>query len=84
MSARPQLQRAGVKLHDLDRALAPLRQALRRERPALDAAGCYRVVGGRIVRDVPTKDGPVEVPLTNWSGCIVEQTVHDDGAPSDA
>ena len=77
---RAQLQRAGVKLHDLDRALAPLRQALRRERPALDAAGCYRVVGGRIVRDVPTKDGPVEVPLTNWSGCIVEQTVHDDGA----
>jgi hypothetical protein len=77
---RAQVQPAGVKLRDLDRALAPQRQEIRRERPSLDAAGCYRVSAGRIVRDVPTKDGPVEVPLTNWSGCIVEQTVHDDGA----
>jgi len=77
---RAQLQRAGARLRDLDRALAPLRQTLRREQPPLDAASCYRVSGGRIVRDAQTRDGPVEVPLTNWSGRIVEQTAHDDGA----
>jgi hypothetical protein len=76
---RAQLQGAGVGLRELDRALTPLRQAIRRERPPLDVAGCYRVSGGRIVREVLTKDGPVEVPLTNWSARIVEQTVQDDG-----
>jgi hypothetical protein len=77
---RAQLRRAGVKLRDLDRALAPPRQEVRRERPPPDAAGCYRVSGGRIVREVLTRDGPLEVALTNWSGRIVEQTAHDDGA----
>ena len=77
---RAQLQLRGAKLRDLDRALAPLRQVLRSERPPLDAAACYRVSGGRIVRDVMTQDGPIEVPLTNWSGRIVEETEHDDGA----
>jgi Domain of unknown function (DUF3854)/Domain of unknown function (DUF927) len=77
---RAQLQRAGVKLRDLDKALAPLRQELRRRQPPPDAADCYRIVGGRIVRDVLTKDGPVETPLANWSGRIVEETVRDDGA----
>jgi hypothetical protein len=77
---RAQLHRAGIRLRDLDRTLAPLRQEIRREKPPLDAAGCYRVSAGRLVRDHLTKDGPVEVPLTNWSGHIVEQTVHDDGA----
>jgi hypothetical protein len=77
---RARLAGAGVRLRDLDRALAPLRQEVRRDRPAPDAVGCYRVSGGRIVRDVLTRDGPVEVPLTNWSGRIVEEIVHDDGA----
>lgn len=77
---RSQISVAGVRLRDLDKALAARRQELRRQRPALDAAGCYRISGGRIVRDVLTKDGPVETPLTNWSGRSVEQTVHDDGA----
>jgi hypothetical protein len=77
---RAQLQRAGVKLRDLDKALAPLRQGIRRERPPVDAAGCYRVSGGRIVRDVPTRDGPVEVPLATWAGRIVEEIERDDGA----
>jgi hypothetical protein len=78
--ARARLQRAGVKLRDLDRALAPLRQEVRRKKPPPDAAGGYRVAAGRLVRDVPTKDGLVEVPLTNWAARIVEQVVHDDGA----
>jgi hypothetical protein len=77
---RATLKGQGVSLTDLGRALAPLRQEHRRQQPAPDAAGCYRIASGRIVRDVLTKDGPVEVPLTNWSGRIVEQTVHDDGA----
>jgi hypothetical protein len=77
---RAQMQRAGVKLRDLDRALAPLRREIRAEQPALDAAGCYRVSGGRIVRDVLTRDGSVEVPLATWAGRIVEEVIHDDGA----
>jgi hypothetical protein len=77
---RAQLQRAGVRLRDLDKALAPLRQEIRREKPPPDAAGCYRVSGGRIVRDVLTKDGPVEVPLATWHGRIVEEVIRDDGA----
>jgi hypothetical protein len=77
---RAQLQGAGVKLRDLDRALAPLRQAVRQERPPIDAAACYRISGGRIVRDLPTKDGALEIQLTNWAGRIVEEVQHDDGA----
>jgi hypothetical protein len=77
---RAQLQCAGIKLRDLDRALAPLRQEIRRERPPLDSAASYRISGGRIVREVLTKDGPVEVPLANWDGRIVEEVVYDDGA----
>jgi hypothetical protein len=77
---RAQLSAAGVKMRDLDRALAPLRQELRRERPALDAAGCYRVSAGRIVRDVLTREGTVEVPLATWAGRIVEEVILDDGA----
>jgi hypothetical protein len=77
---RAQLQHAGIRLRDLDRALAPLRQEVRQERPPLDVAGCYRVSAGRIVRDTPTKDGPVEVPLATWAGRITEEVVHDDGA----
>jgi hypothetical protein len=77
---RARLRGAGIKLHDFDKALAPLRQELRRQRPAADAAGCYRVAGGRIVREVQTANGAVEVPLANWAGRIVEETVLDDGA----
>jgi hypothetical protein len=78
--ARAKLQRAGVKLRDLDRVLAPLRQQVRRQKPPPDAAACYRIAAGRLVRDVLTKDGPVGVPLTNWVARIVEQVEHDDGA----
>jgi hypothetical protein len=77
---RAQLARHGIRLRDLGAALAPLRQALRRERPAPDHAGTYRVVGGRIVREVQTEDGPVEVPLANLSARIVAGTTVDDGA----
>jgi hypothetical protein len=78
---RARLGAAGVRLRDLERALAPLRSEIRRDRPALDAAGCYRVSGGRIVRDVATHEGgTVELPLATWHGRIVEETIHDDGA----
>jgi hypothetical protein len=77
---RAQMQRTSVKLRDFDRALAPLRQELRRQRPALDAAGCYRVAAGRIVRDQLTREGPVETALANFEARIVEQVTVDDGA----
>jgi hypothetical protein len=73
---RAELQRAGVKLRDLDRALAPLRQEIRRAQPPPDAASCYHITGGRIVRD----DGAGVVPLATWAGRIVEEIAHDDGA----
>ncbi len=77
---RARLQRAGIRLRDLDAALAPLRRKLRAAQPLPDAAGAYRVAGGRIVRDVPTRDGPVDTPLATWAGRIVEEVVTDDGA----
>jgi hypothetical protein len=77
---RAQLHGAGIKLRDLDAALAPLRRELRTAQPPLDVAGSYRVVAGRIVRVVLTKDGPVEVPLATWAGRIVDEVIHDDGS----
>jgi hypothetical protein len=80
MCRRAQLQRAGIRLRDLDKALAPLRRTLRAAQPPPDAAGAYRVVGGRIVHERPTPQGPVEVPLATWAGRIVEEVIRDDGA----
>jgi hypothetical protein len=77
---RAQLQRAGFRLRDLDGALAPIRRELRAAHPPANVAGAYRVSGGRIVRDVLTKDGIVEVPLANWAGRIAEEVLRDDGA----
>jgi hypothetical protein len=69
-----------VRLRDLDAALAPLRRELRQATSPPTAAGAYRVVGGRIIRVQLTRDGPVEVPLCNFAGQIVEQITRDDGA----
>jgi hypothetical protein len=76
---RAAAQTGGLRLRDLDAALAPHRQALRSKRPALDRAGCYRISGGRLFRDVMTPNGMTEVALANWSGRIVEEVVRDDG-----
>src|SRR5262249_40130140 len=65
---RARIDRAGVRLRDLDKALAPHREELRRQRPPRDTAGTYGIVGGRIVHQRTTREGPVEVPLANWSG----------------
>jgi hypothetical protein len=77
---RAAAQAGGLRLRDLDAAIAPDRQALRSKRPALDRAGCYRVAGGRIVMDKETMNGTIEVALANWHGRIVEEVVRDDGA----
>jgi hypothetical protein len=77
---RARLKSARIALRDVDKALAPLRQAIRRDRPALDVAGCYRISAGRIVRDILTREGPVEVPLATWTGRIVQEIIRDDGA----
>jgi hypothetical protein len=76
---RARLNGAGVKLRDLDHALAPIRRNVRMANPRPDAGGQYRVSGGRIVRDVMTKDGILEVPLANWAGRIIEEVIVDDG-----
>src|SRR5262249_22455260 len=77
---RAHLQRAGVRLRDLETVVAPRRQELRRRPGPPEASGPYRESAGRIVREVLTPNGPVEVPLANWSGRIVEEKVVDDGA----
>jgi hypothetical protein len=77
---RAKLARAGVRLRDLDAALAPRRQALRAERPPLTSAGEYKASGGRMVRVRSTPDGLVEDVLCNFNARIVAQTTVDDGA----
>ena len=77
---RAKLQKAKISLRDFDASLAPFRRNIRAERPPLESSGSYRIVAGRIVNLRTTRDGPVEVPLANWSGRIVEEVVHDDGA----
>jgi hypothetical protein len=71
---------AKVKLRDLDRLLSPHRRELAPQKPPPDAADIYRVAGGRIVREVMTRDGMLEVPLANFAARIVQQTIIDDGA----
>jgi hypothetical protein len=77
---RAKLQRSKVRLRDLDAALAPLRKAIRQAKPPPDRADMYRVAGGRIIRDLPTKDGTLEVPLCNFAARVAEQVSLDDGA----
>jgi hypothetical protein len=72
--------RAKIKLRDLDRALSPFRREFTSLRPPPDKAAIYRVVGGRVVRDVMTRDGALEVPLANFAARIAEQIIIDDGA----
>jgi hypothetical protein len=72
--------RARIRLRDLDHALSPYRREFTSQKPPPDAAASYRLVGGRIVREVLTRDGPLEVPLANFAARIVEQIVIDDGA----
>jgi hypothetical protein len=77
---RARIKGARIGLRDLDKVLSPLRHTIRRERPVLDVAGSYRIVAGRIVREVLTRDGAVEVPLATWAARIVAEVVCDDGA----
>jgi hypothetical protein len=81
---RARLKTAGVSLRDLEKALAPLRQELRRELRAASgmvSAGEYRIAAGRIVRVSMKPNGSVEeIPLCNFSARIVEQITVDDGA----
>ncbi len=70
--------RERVSLRDLDKALRPFR---RQAAPAEGAESpTYFEQDGCVYRTVQTKDGPVPVPLCNFSARIVEDVVHDDGA----
>ena len=52
--------------------------------PPPTSAGAYRVVGGRIVLDRMTNDGPVEVPLSSFAARITETVTRDDGIEKSA
>lgn len=79
---RAQARTAGIRLRELDAALAPLRREIRAANPPPTAAGEYRISGGRIVHLRPTQNGVVEVPLGNFWARIVETVTRDDGAES--
>jgi hypothetical protein len=79
---RAQARTAGVRLRELDTALAPLRREIRAANPPPTAAGEYRISGGRIVHLRSTQNGAVEVPLGNFWARIVETVTRDDGAES--
>jgi hypothetical protein len=79
---RARLRTAGIRLRELDAAIARLRQEIRAANPPPLAAGEYRISGGRIVHVRPTLQGPVEVPLCNFSVRIVETVRRDDGVES--
>jgi len=78
---RAQSSRAGVRLLDLDRAIAPFRQEARAQQPPPSAAGPYRISAGRIVRASRGPDGgDVEIALCNFTARIVEGVTRDNGA----
>jgi Domain of unknown function (DUF3854) len=80
---RDQLRNAGVKLRDLDKILKPLMRQCKVESPRLTPVEneVYFVSEeGSICRQKLTGDGPVTVPLANFSATIVEQITEDDGA----
>jgi hypothetical protein len=81
---RAKVQKAKISLRSLDAAISPTRQTIRRERPPPTSAGSYRVVGGRLVLDRMTKDGPVDVPLSNFAARITETVTRDDGVEKTA
>ena len=75
------LKAAGLSRRDLDAALKPyLRDVARDRAPLLLAAGGYRTVAGSYVLRRETRDGPVEVPLGNFTGRIDEVVTQVDGA----
>jgi Primase C terminal 2 (PriCT-2)/Domain of unknown function (DUF927) len=81
---RAKCQMAKISLRDLDAALAPLRKKERSQRPRPESAGVYRIAGGRIVHQRTTRDGPVEVPLCNFTARITGVVTRDDGAEKTA
>ena len=77
----------GGSVRDLEKALKDRADRLRavraeRRREAAGPAdgGPYLVRGGVTVRVVPTRDGPVEVPLADFTAVITAETARDDGA----
>jgi hypothetical protein len=79
---RARLRAAGIRLRELDAAIARLRQEIRAANPPPSTAGEYRISGGRIVHVRPTLQGAVEVPLCNFWVRIVQTVRRDDGAES--
>jgi hypothetical protein len=76
---RAAASRQRISLRDLDKALAPYRNEMARKRPPVETAGPYRVMAGRIVREVFINENPIEVPLCNFDCRITEEITIDDG-----
>ena len=75
-----------VSLNDLDAALKPFLLDHARERPPtiLGEAG-YRIQDGRLCREHSTRDGGSALtPLCDFTACITETVVRDDGAEQTA
>lgn len=69
--------RGRVSLRDLDRTLLPFRKQATPESGG--ESSHYFEERGSIHRNVQTKEGPVAVPLCNFTAKIVEDVVQDDG-----
>jgi hypothetical protein len=82
-AARAILRRKRVSISDLDQALQPYLEELHGagDDHAAGAGGAsdYMVDAGVICRWKETEDGPVTLPLCNFTASIVEEVVCDDG-----
>src|SRR5262249_190311 len=65
--------------HSVADLLAVATHPLRRPPHAVTETEAYRIEGGCIVREKPTRDGSVTEPLCNFSAKIAEEVVLDDG-----
>jgi hypothetical protein len=79
-ATREYLRAAGVRLRELDKALKPEADRLRREVAGAGGERTYFVRDGRTYRNAPTQTGSVEVHLANFTAWIVEEVARDDGA----
>jgi hypothetical protein len=80
---RVSLRDAGVKMRDFDRAIRRLiTEEIKKRPPDLvrGKTGGFFESDGYICRTKLTLDGPVTVPLCNFTATITDETIRDDGA----
>ena len=82
---RETLRKAGVKLRDFDKALRPLVIEAAKAQPTTFArgdSGGFFIDSGCLCREKLGPDGPIIVPLCNFTAEIVDETIRDDGVES--